>query len=148
MGLLEAMACGAAVVDSYIPAIASVVDPRVSGLLTPVGRPDRLAAALLEAFTRRAGLGAGARAVIESRFSRPAVGPALASCFERPRVDLRARKTSAPEANPVTDRGLPARSAARHRERGLGRQLALRATLVGAHGRRRQADGGHTGPQP
>ncbi len=81
MGLLEAMACGAAVVGSDIAAIASVVDPRVNGLLTPVGRPDRLAAALLEAFTRRDELGAGARAVVESRFSRAAVGPTLASCF-------------------------------------------------------------------
>ena len=49
MVLLEAMSCGTPVVGSEIAAIAEVIDHGRTGLLVPVGAPDRLAAALRDA---------------------------------------------------------------------------------------------------
>jgi glycosyltransferase involved in cell wall biosynthesis len=84
MALLEAMACGAAVVGSRIPAIARVLEP--DGLLVEVGDVPALAASLREAASRRSELGGRARATIEERFSRHAIGPQLLECIRSTRV--------------------------------------------------------------
>lgn len=81
MSLLEAMACGAAVVGSDIPAITRVVEDGLSGVIATIGRPADLAAAVEKAAGRSEALGRHARSAVESRFSREAVGPVLAGCF-------------------------------------------------------------------
>jgi glycosyltransferase involved in cell wall biosynthesis len=78
MVLLEAMSCGTPVVGSDIAAIAEVVAAGKTGLLVPVGAPERLAAALREAVARRAELGRSARAAALMTYDQAVVGPRLA----------------------------------------------------------------------
>lgn len=78
MALLEAMACGCAVVGSSIPAIADVVADGVTGRVVPVGDVAALADAILDAGLRREELGAAARAAVVADYSRAACGAALA----------------------------------------------------------------------
>lgn len=77
MVLLEAMSCGMPVVGSDIPAIAEVVEPGRTGLLIPVGAPDRLAEALCEAVARGTELGTAARESILTSYDQAVVGPRL-----------------------------------------------------------------------
>jgi glycosyltransferase involved in cell wall biosynthesis len=82
MALLEAMSCGAAVVGSDIPAIAEVVTDGHDGLLAPPRDPERLAACIREADSRRAELGAAARETVEVRYSQGAMGRRLVEVLE------------------------------------------------------------------
>jgi glycosyltransferase involved in cell wall biosynthesis len=82
MALLEAMSCGTAVVGSDIPAIAEVMTDGRDGLLAPVAEPERLAARIREADTRRVELGAAARETIELRYSQDAMGRRLVEVME------------------------------------------------------------------
>jgi glycosyltransferase involved in cell wall biosynthesis len=92
MVLLEAMSCGTPVVGSDIAAIAEVVEPERTGMLTPVGAPDRLAEALREAVARRKELGQAARAAILTTYDQAVVGPRLAELL---RMARRTTPTSA-----------------------------------------------------
>jgi glycosyltransferase involved in cell wall biosynthesis len=85
MVLLEAMSCGTPVVGSDIAAMAEVVADGETGLLVPVGAPDRLAAALREAVSRRAELGRSARAAILMTYDQAVVGPRLAEVLRAAR---------------------------------------------------------------
>jgi glycosyltransferase involved in cell wall biosynthesis len=91
MVLLEAMSCGTPVVGSDIAAIAEVVEPGKTGILAPVGAPDRLADALRDAVANRNDLGHAARAAILATYDRTAVGPRLAAV-------LRSARRNAPAA--------------------------------------------------
>ncbi len=59
--LAEAMAAGTPVVATRVGGLAEVVADGVTGLLVTPGRPDELAAAVLEVLGRRAEMGAAAR---------------------------------------------------------------------------------------
>jgi glycosyltransferase involved in cell wall biosynthesis len=75
--LLEAMACGKAVVSTAVSGALDVIEDGVNGLLVPVGSPERLASAvchLLSDAQLRARLGRAARRTVETRFSWEAVG--------------------------------------------------------------------------
>jgi glycosyltransferase involved in cell wall biosynthesis len=89
MALLEAMSCGAAVVGSDIPAIAEVVTDGRDGLLAPVASPERLAARIREADSRRAELGAAARTTIQATYSQPVLGRRLAELLHTAAADGR-----------------------------------------------------------
>lgn len=70
--LLEAMACGCAVVATNVGGVPEIIEDRASGLLVPPGDEERLAIALSRLVTgseRRQRLSAQARGRIESRFS-------------------------------------------------------------------------------
>lgn len=60
--LAEAMAAGTPVVATRVGGLADTVDDGRTGLLVPPGRPDLLAAAVLEVLSRRDEMGAAARA--------------------------------------------------------------------------------------
>jgi glycosyltransferase involved in cell wall biosynthesis len=79
MVLLEAMSCGTPVVGSQIPAIAGVVSDGETGILFPVGAPDRLASALGDAVAERDRLGDAARRSILADYDQAVVGPRLAA---------------------------------------------------------------------
>jgi glycosyltransferase involved in cell wall biosynthesis len=78
VALLEAMACGAPVVGSDIPAIAEVVQ-QGGGEVVPVGAVRELAAAMESVAADGAGLGQAARATVEGTYSRDRVAAALAA---------------------------------------------------------------------
>jgi glycosyltransferase involved in cell wall biosynthesis len=78
VALLEAMACGAPVVGSDIPAIAEVVR-QGGGEVVPVGAVRELAAAMESVAADGAGLGQAARATVEGAYSRDRVAAALAA---------------------------------------------------------------------
>ncbi len=84
MVLLEAMSCGTAVVGTDIAAIAEVIEHGSTGLLVPVGAPERLAAALRETIERRDELGAAAREAILATYDQSVVGPRLAAALRFP----------------------------------------------------------------
>ncbi len=69
---LEAQACGIPVVASDLPGVRTVVEDRVTGLLTPAGNADELAAHLrlfLENPGMRDEMGAAARKRVEEKFT-------------------------------------------------------------------------------
>ena len=108
IALLEAMATGCAVVCSDIPAMTEVVSHGEDGYVVPVGRPDRLADAIANAFEERARLRAAARATIEREYSEPSVGKPLGRLVRRaagdPGPDREAAAASKPLSTSVTPR--------------------------------------------
>jgi len=73
--VLEAMACGVAVVASRIGGVPEEVDDGVTGLLVPPGDADALGEALVRLLAdpdRRARMGAAGRARVEALFALPA----------------------------------------------------------------------------
>jgi glycosyltransferase involved in cell wall biosynthesis len=76
MAMLEAMACGAPVVGSDIPAIADVLR-QGGGEVTPVGAVDRLAAAIATVGAEHERHGPAARATVERAYSRERAGREL-----------------------------------------------------------------------
>lgn len=79
MALLEAMACGCAVVGSSIPAIADVVEDGRTGLIVGVGDVPALAGAIQRAGERAQELGSAARSSVLEGYSREICGRRLAS---------------------------------------------------------------------
>jgi glycosyltransferase involved in cell wall biosynthesis len=75
--LLEAAAAGLPVVATRVGGVAEVVEDGVTGLLVPPGDPVALAEAMrtIEALSpeRRAGMGAGGRALVQERYSTASV---------------------------------------------------------------------------
>ncbi len=68
LAMLEAMACGAAVVATRIRAFETLIEDGVSGLLVPVGDPPAVAAAIASAHARRDALGTAAADRIATEF--------------------------------------------------------------------------------
>lgn len=82
--LLEAMACGKAVVSTSVSGALDVVRDEANGLLVPPRAPEKLAAAicrLLGDAALRTWLGAAARRSIEERFSWQVVGSDYLRCY-------------------------------------------------------------------
>jgi glycosyltransferase involved in cell wall biosynthesis len=94
MVLLEAMSCGTPVVGSDIAAIAEVIDHERTGLLVPVAKPERLAAALRSAVARHEELGAAARNEILTHYNPTVVAPRLVAA-------LRAAQTPSQMTEPL-----------------------------------------------
>jgi glycosyltransferase involved in cell wall biosynthesis len=91
VALLEAMSCGAPVVGTDIAGVAEALEDGVSGLLVPVGQPERIARRIEEAYARRHELGREARLRIEREYSEDTVGARLAEI-----VRLAARPAAGP----------------------------------------------------
>ena len=129
MVLLEAMSCGTPVVGSDIAAIAEVIDHARTGLLVPVGAPDRLAAALRNAATRRDELGSAARTEILAHYDQTVVAPRLVAAL---------RAAGEPSSAPAAAHERPAQTYRpdRRRHLDLRRRYRHRAPAVAA-GRRR-----------
>jgi glycosyltransferase involved in cell wall biosynthesis len=83
MVLLEAMSCGTPVVGSDIAAISEVIRDGASGLLVPVGDPERLASAMERAVSERDRFGAAARASVLETYDQTVVAPRLADMLRR-----------------------------------------------------------------
>lgn len=86
LSLLESMASGRAVIASNIPAIASVVEDGVTGVLVPVAQPAGLAralAGLLANPQRAVQLGAQAHAYVAAHFDQRAMVAAYEGVFLR-----------------------------------------------------------------
>jgi glycosyltransferase involved in cell wall biosynthesis len=70
LAVLEAMACGAAVVLSKIRAFEQVVTDGVNGRLVPVGDVKRLAAGIIDAWEYRESLGRTASETVRTRYDK------------------------------------------------------------------------------
>ena len=84
--LLEAMAAGRAVVVTRIPGVDEVVSDGVDAVVVDPADAEQLACAvrqLLADKTRRARLGAAARATVEQRFTVTAMGGEVAASYKR-----------------------------------------------------------------
>jgi len=84
--LLEAAACGRALVATDVPGCRDICRPDVSGLLVPARNPPALAHAietLLEDDALRTRLAAGARALVEREFSSAQVQAATLALYAR-----------------------------------------------------------------
>jgi glycosyltransferase involved in cell wall biosynthesis len=84
MCLIEAMACGRAVIGSRIGGIPFTIDDGSDGLLVPPGDEGALAAAIIELLgdrPRRAALGIRGRRKVEARFSITALQAAYENIF-------------------------------------------------------------------
>ena len=84
--LLEAMAAGQAVVVTRIPGVDEVVSDGVDAVVVDPADAEQLACALRQLLadqTRRARLGAAARATVEQRFTATAMGREVAASYER-----------------------------------------------------------------
>jgi glycosyltransferase involved in cell wall biosynthesis len=82
--IAEAMACGVPVVATAVNAVGDLVEPGVTGLLVPPGRPALLAKAiadLLDSPARAAALAEAARSRIGPRYSAQALGETLAAAY-------------------------------------------------------------------
>lgn len=98
--LIEAAACGRAVVASAVDGVPEVVDDGETGLLVPFGETDAFAGAvvaLLQDEPRRRAMGASARRVAEERFDAAFWAARLAEVYARVR-DRRAKSASAAAA--------------------------------------------------
>jgi glycosyltransferase involved in cell wall biosynthesis len=83
--LLEAMACGNAVVCTAVSGALDVVQDGVNGLRVPPHAPEELAAGicrLLGDAELRAQVGVAARRTVEERFSWKVVGAAYLGCYQ------------------------------------------------------------------
>ena len=83
--LLEAMACGRAVVSTAVSGALDVLESGVNGLLVPARSPQALAAAitrLLGDAELRARVQVAARRTVEERFSWQVVGAAYLRCYQ------------------------------------------------------------------
>ena len=69
LAALEAMACGAAVVLSQIPAFEQLVTDGVNGRLVPAGDVKGLAAAIIDAWKHRESLGEAAFDTVRTRYN-------------------------------------------------------------------------------
>lgn len=84
LALLEAMACGLAVVATRVPGHVDVVEDGVTGLLVPPRDPQAMAeaaAALLEDEARRRAMGAGGRERVARHFSADRMASELADVY-------------------------------------------------------------------
>lgn len=83
LAVLEAMACGAAVVLSRIRAFEQLVTHGVNGLLFPVGDVRGLAAAILEAWRNRQSLGRAASETVQTSYNAEKLYAELADSLRR-----------------------------------------------------------------
>ena len=80
--MLEAMACGAAVVGTRIPAFEGLLTDGLNGCLVPVGTPAALAAGIRRAWEQAEDLGSQARLTVQDRYSAEALYRSLSSLIE------------------------------------------------------------------
>ena len=83
--LMQAMACGIAVVTTDVGSIADIVTDGVTGVFTPVRDPQALAStldALLRDAGRRAELGAHAAAAARNRFGEDRMVERMLEVFD------------------------------------------------------------------
>jgi len=84
--MLEAGACGRAMIVSDVPGCREVVEPGRNGLLVPPGDAERLAAAILEIASepqRCAAMGRESRKIIEENFSAERVSREIGDLYHR-----------------------------------------------------------------
>ncbi|HUC24071.1 MAG TPA: glycosyltransferase [Streptosporangiaceae bacterium] len=84
IAVAEAMASGVPVVATAVNAVADLVEPGVTGLLVPPGRPELLASAvghLLDSPAEAASLARAARRRIGARYRLPALRSALEAAY-------------------------------------------------------------------
>lgn len=84
--MLEAGACGRAMIVSDVPGCREVVEPGRNGLLVPPGDAERLAAAILEIASepqRCAAMGLESRKIIEENFSAERVSHEISALYRR-----------------------------------------------------------------
>jgi glycosyltransferase involved in cell wall biosynthesis len=84
MAVAEAMASGVPVVATAVNAVADLVEPGVTGILVPPGRPDLLASAvshLLDSPAEAARMARAARHRIGARYRLPALRSALEAAY-------------------------------------------------------------------
>jgi glycosyltransferase involved in cell wall biosynthesis len=94
------MACGVPVVATAVNAVADLVEPGVTGLLVPPGRPDLLASAvgyLLDWPAEAARMARIARTRIGARYGLPALRSALEAAYCRG-AELLGPTRSSPDA--------------------------------------------------
>ncbi|MCM3687134.1 glycosyltransferase [Kocuria rosea] len=97
-GALEALASGTPVVGSRLPAVAEVVADGITGMLTPAGQPETLAAVLrmmLECPAVRRCLGEEARRRAVGERAADVVAPAVVEAYERLAGGAAAREATA-----------------------------------------------------
>jgi glycosyltransferase involved in cell wall biosynthesis len=98
MVLLEAMACGRAVVASDLPGVRSVVSHGRDGLLVPPRNVDALAAAITEIARMpeeaRMGMGLAGRAKVEREYDWARIGDLLESLYADAMTDQALRRGS------------------------------------------------------
>ena len=82
VAVLEAMACGAAVVATRIRSFEFMIEHGTSGLLVPVGDPHALAAAIDRAWQHRDALGAEAVTTINAHFNAKVLYRRLAQTLQ------------------------------------------------------------------
>ncbi len=80
--MLEAMACGAAVVGTRIAAFEDLLTDGLDGCLVPVGAPADLAAGIRRAWEQAKRLGSQARLTVQDRYSAEALYRSLSSFIE------------------------------------------------------------------
>ena len=92
LAVLEAMACGAAVVLSKIRAFEQVVTDGVNGRLVPVGDVTGLAAGIIDAWENRESLGQAAAETVRTRYDKRVLYSQLAESL-RSIIRHRAERT-------------------------------------------------------
>jgi len=92
LAVLEAMACGAAVVLSKIRAFEQVVTEGVNGRLVPVGNVSGLAAGIIDAWESRESLGQAAAETVRTRYDKRVLYSQLAESL-RSIIRHRAERT-------------------------------------------------------
>ena len=80
--MLEAMACGAAVVGTRIAAFEGLLTDGLNGCLVPVGKPAALAAGIRRAWEQAENLGSQARLTVQDGYSAEALYRSLSCLIE------------------------------------------------------------------
>lgn len=99
--LLEAAACGRALIATDVPGCRAVVREKENGLLVPVRRPADLAAAIEEMRARpdvRREMGRRGRTLVEQEFSAAKIEAQFVSLFREVEASPSSRRSSLPPA--------------------------------------------------
>ncbi len=99
LAILEAMACGRAVVATTAGGAAEAIEDGMSGRIVPVAQPQELARALADLLAspaERSRLAAAARDRAVARFSADLMVRRLTACYDRWLAEARSRPRTAP----------------------------------------------------